>query len=61
MDKILIATGNKGKFREISALLSEVGIEAVGAFDYDLEEPVEDGDTFEANSFPYLKIFLFPM
>jgi XTP/dITP diphosphohydrolase len=48
--KILIATGNRGKFTEISALLNKVGIECVGAFDYDLEEPVEDGVDFQENS-----------
>ncbi len=48
--KILIATGNKGKLVEISALLKNVGIEAVGAFEYNLEEPVEDGKDFQENS-----------
>jgi XTP/dITP diphosphohydrolase len=50
IEKILIATGNKGKFTEISSLLSGVGIDTIGTFDYDLEEPVEDGIDFEENS-----------
>lgn len=48
--KILIATGNKGKFAEISSLLNEVNIGSVGAFEYDLEEPEENGADFEENS-----------
>ena len=50
LPKILIATGNKGKFKEITELLNSVNIDCVGAFDYDLKEPIEDGQTFEENS-----------
>ena len=48
--KILIATGNKGKLKEISNLLSEINIGAIGTSDYDLPEPEEDGQDFEQNS-----------
>lgn len=48
--KILIATGNKGKFIEISNLLKEVGIEAVSPDNYNLQEPEENGNSFQENS-----------
>lgn len=49
--KILIATGNRHKFLEISAILKSphlvlVGLRDVGA----VSEVEEDGDTFEANA-----------
>ena len=50
ISQILIASGNRGKFNEISALLKEVNIEAVPSFDFKLEEPEENGSTFEENS-----------
>jgi len=48
--KILIATNNKGKFSEISAMLKSIGIEAIGTFEFNLEEPEETGKTFAENS-----------
>jgi XTP/dITP diphosphohydrolase len=48
--KILIATGNKGKFLEISALLKPLGIEVVSTADFKLDEPEETGETFAENS-----------
>lgn len=48
--KILIATGNKGKFSEISDLLKTINIESVATFDFDIEEPEETGTTFAQNS-----------
>lgn len=48
--KILIATGNQGKFFEISNLLQELGIKAISALDYNIEEPDENGQTFQENS-----------
>jgi len=49
--KILIATGNKGKFTEISNLLAGINIQSVGTWDFDdLEEPEETGATFLENS-----------
>lgn len=48
--KILIATNNKGKFHEISSLLSQINIEAIPTFQFNLEEPEETGKTFEENS-----------
>ncbi|MBL6664258.1 MAG: RdgB/HAM1 family non-canonical purine NTP pyrophosphatase [Rickettsiales bacterium] len=50
-DKVLIATGNKGKFVEIEALLKNIGIKSVGIWEFDnLEEPDENGDSFAKNS-----------
>jgi XTP/dITP diphosphohydrolase len=48
--KLVIASHNAGKVREIGALLAEYGIEAVSAADLDLPEPEETGTTFVANA-----------
>lgn len=49
--QILIATNNKGKFREISDLLKEINIEAISTFEFNnLVEPEENGSNFEENS-----------
>ncbi len=49
--KILVATGNAGKLREIAALLTDLPAEWVGLDAFDaMPEPVEDGDTFLANA-----------
>jgi XTP/dITP diphosphohydrolase len=48
--KILIATGNKGKFHEISDLLQQINIEAIPSFQFNIEEPQETEETFAANS-----------
>lgn len=48
--RIVVATHNKGKLAEIRDLLAPHGIEAVSAGELGLPEPVEDGDTFEANA-----------
>ena len=50
MKKILIATNNKGKVSEISDLLAPLGIETISAIEYNLEEPEENGSSFEENS-----------
>lgn len=48
---ILIATSNRGKFREIEALLTGSGIELKSLADFPgIPEAVEDGETFEANA-----------
>jgi len=47
---LVIASHNPGKVREIADLLSPFGVEVVSAGALDLPEPVEDGDTFEANA-----------
>ena len=49
-DKLVIATHNKGKLREIRALLAPFGIECLSAADLDLPEPEETGVTFADNA-----------
>lgn len=49
--KLLVATGNQGKLREIEHLLAGTGIEIVGLDQLDNPpEVIEDGDTFTANA-----------
>ena len=48
--KLVIATHNAGKLREIRELLAPHGIECVGAAELDLPEPEETGTTFVANA-----------
>ena len=49
-DKLVIATHNAGKLREISALLEPYGITCVGAAELDLPEPEETGVSFADNA-----------
>ena len=48
--KLVIASHNEGKVREIRALLAPYGIEPVSAKSLDLPEPEETGTTFVANA-----------
>lgn len=48
--KLVIASHNQGKVREIRELLAPYGIEPVSAADLDLPEPEETGTTFVANA-----------
>ena len=48
--RLIVASHNAGKVREIAALLVPLGIEAVGASALGLAEPEETGDTFIANA-----------
>lgn len=48
--KLVIASHNKGKIREIAALLGPYGIEPVSAADLDVPEPEETGTSFAANA-----------
>ena len=48
--KLLIASHNPGKIREISALLEPFDCEVVSASALGLEEPEETGSTFAANA-----------
>jgi XTP/dITP diphosphohydrolase len=50
IEKILIATGNQGKFNEISQLLKPLNISAISTADFSLAEPEEYGKTFQENS-----------
>ena len=48
--RLVIATHNAGKLREISALLAPYGIECLSAGQLGLPEPEETGTTFAANA-----------
>ena len=51
MLKILMATGNQGKLREMKELLADLPVEILSLKDFpEIPEPIEDGATFEANS-----------
>ena len=49
-DKLVIATHNAGKLREMRALLAPYGVDAISAADLGLSEPEETGATFAANA-----------
>ncbi|WP_417456333.1 RdgB/HAM1 family non-canonical purine NTP pyrophosphatase [Kordiimonas sp.] len=49
-NKLVIASHNKGKVREIGELLAPFGVETISAGDLGLPEPIEDGLTFIANA-----------
>ena len=48
--RLVIASHNEGKVREIRALLAPFGVEPVSAAALDLPEPIETGATFIANA-----------
>ncbi len=48
--KLVIATHNAGKLKEISALLAPYGVECISAGALGLPEPAETGETFVANA-----------
>ncbi|MDB4987910.1 MAG: hypothetical protein JWN04_3088 [Myxococcaceae bacterium] len=52
MTRLLVATTNPNKVREIEQVLRPLGFEVVGLhqLERDLPEPVEDADTFEGNA-----------
>lgn len=49
-NKLVIASHNQGKVREIGELLAPFGVATISAGDLGLPEPVEDGDSFIANA-----------
>ncbi|MPT47364.1 MAG: RdgB/HAM1 family non-canonical purine NTP pyrophosphatase [Sphingobium sp.] len=48
--KLVIASHNKGKVREIADLLAPYGMDVISAGELDLPEPEETGTTFIANA-----------
>lgn len=48
--KLVVASHNQGKIREINELLAPYGFDVVSAGDLGLPEPEETGTTFEANA-----------
>lgn len=53
--RIVVASHNEGKLREIADLIAPFGLEARSAADYGLPEPDETGTTFEENA--YIKAY----
>jgi XTP/dITP diphosphohydrolase len=49
-ERLVVATHNQGKLREIEVLVVPFGMSVVSAGDLGLPEPEETGDTFEANA-----------
>jgi XTP/dITP diphosphohydrolase len=49
-EKLVIATHNRGKLREIAALIEPLGIACVGAAELGLPEPEEIGNSFADNA-----------
>ena len=51
MNKLLIATNNKGKIKELQDLLRDTGIELLSPFQINLElDVIEDGKTYAENA-----------
>jgi XTP/dITP diphosphohydrolase len=48
--RIVVATSNPGKLAELERILDGLPVELVPMSAFDLDSPVEDGDTFEANA-----------
>ena len=49
-DKIVMASGNAGKIREIRGLLEHLGVTVVAQTDYGVSDADETGKTFEENA-----------
>ena len=50
LDKVVLATGNKGKVKELARMLSGLGIEVLPQSDFDVTEVAETGSTFVENA-----------
>ena len=50
-NKIVIASHNNGKIKEISDLFKHKKIQILTSKDFNLKEPVENGKSFEENAF----------
>ncbi len=48
--RLVVATHNPGKLREIRELIGPYGVEAIGAAELNLDEPEETGATFRDNA-----------
>ena len=60
MNKVILASRNEGKIREIGEILSKFGMVAVSRDDYGIDkfEVEETGETFEENSYIKAKAIL---
>ena len=56
ISELIIGTNNKGKLREIKALLPK-NIKIFSTSDFNLKSPKENGKTFKENSFIKAKFF----
>jgi len=50
MRRVVLATGNAGKLREMRAILDDHGLEVVAQSDFGITPPPEDGKDFVANA-----------
>ncbi len=50
IDKLVLATGNPGKVREMAHVLSDFGIQVVPQSDFEMPEAIEDGLSFIENA-----------
>ncbi len=50
MSRIVLASGNAKKLKELSAVLADLGVDVVPQSDFGVTDAVEDGDTFVANA-----------
>lgn len=50
IEKLLVASHNEGKVKEINQLLGEFGVEAISAAQFGLEEPEETETSFVGNA-----------
>lgn len=50
MRRVVLATGNAGKLREIRAILAGHGLEVIPQSELGITPPPEDGDSFAANA-----------
>ena len=48
--RVVLATGNPGKLREMRAILAGHGLEVVAQSEFGILPPVEDGDSYVANA-----------
>lgn len=48
--RVVLATGNPGKLRELRAILAGHGLAVVAQSEFGIASPVEDGDSFVANA-----------
>ena len=50
MERIVLASGNPGKIREIAAIFADLGIDIVAQSEFGIESPEETGTTFVDNA-----------
>ena len=53
--KLVIASNNDGKILELEKILKVFDIQILSNRDFNISEPIEDGDTFKENA--YIKAF----